>query len=72
MVEQYMKLLSAEEVLQNNISKLIDIFCLYYGEDSRSFIEEKFSNFLFIPYQTPDNLNALLIKLIKKNLRNFF
>lgn len=58
MVEQYMKLLSAEEVLQNNISKLIDIFCLYYGEDSRSFIEEKFSNFLFIPYQTPDNLNA--------------
>ena len=72
MVEQYMKLLSAEEVLQNNISKLIDIFCLYYGEDSRSFIEEKFSDFLFIPYQTPDNLNALLNQIDKEKSQELF
>lgn len=72
MVEQYMKLLSPEEVLQNNISKLIDIFCLYYGEDLRSFIEEKFFHSLFIPYQTPDNLESLLNQIAKEKSQELF
>ena len=42
--------LNADRTLQENISKYIDVFVDFYGEDKRDEIERKFNNATFVGY----------------------
>ncbi len=58
--------LNAYRTLQENISKYIDIFVDFYGEDKRDEIEKKFNNATFIGYLSPEKQQSELAKLIKE------
>ena len=58
--------LNADRTLQENISKYIDVFVDFYGEDKRDEIERKFNNATFIGYLSPERQQVELTKLIKE------
>ncbi len=58
--------LNAYRTLQENISKYIDVFVDFYGEDKRDEIEKKFNNATFIGYLSPEKQQSELAKLIKE------
>lgn len=58
--------LNADRTLQENISKYIDVFVDFYGEDKRGEIERKFNNATFIGYLSPERQQVELTKLIKE------
>lgn len=58
--------LNADRTLQENISKYIDVFIDFYGEDKRDEIERKFNNATFIGYLSPERQQVELTKLIKE------
>ncbi len=58
--------LNAYRTLQENISKYIDVFVEFYGEDKRDEIERKFNNATFIGYLSPEKQQSELAKLIKE------
>lgn len=58
--------LNADRTLQENISKYIDVFVDFYGEDKRAEIERKFNNATFIGYLSPERQQVELTKLIKE------
>ena len=58
--------LNADRTLQENISKYIDVFVDFYGEDKRDEIERKFNNATFIGYLSPEWQQVELTKLIKE------
>lgn len=58
--------LNADRTLQENISKYIDVFVDFYGEDKRDEIERKFNNATFVGYLSPERQQVELTKLIKE------
>ena len=58
--------LNADRTLQENISKYIDVFVDFYGEDKRDEIERKFNNATFVGYLSPEMQQVELTKLIKE------
>ena len=58
--------LNADRTLQENISKYIDVFVDFYGEDKRAEIERKFNNATFVGYLSPERQQVELTKLIKE------
>ena len=58
--------LNADRTLQENISKYIDVFVDFYGEDKRDEIERKFNNAKFVGYLSPEMQQVELTKLIKE------
>ena len=58
--------LNADRILQENISKYIDVFVDFYGEDKRDEIERKFNNATFIGYLSPERQQVELTKLIEE------
>lgn len=58
--------LNADRTLQENISKYIDVFVDFYGEDKRDEIERKFNNATFVGYLSPERQQVELAKLIKE------
>lgn len=58
--------LNADRTFQENISKYIDVFVDFYGEDKRDEIERKFNNATFIGYLSPERQQVELTKLIKE------
>lgn len=58
--------LNAYRTLQENISKYIDVFVDFYGEEKRDEIERKFNNAIFIGYLSPEKQQSELAKLIKE------
>lgn len=58
--------LNAYRTLQENISKYIDVFVDFYGEDKRDEIERKFNNATFVGYLSPERQQVELAKLIKE------
>ena len=58
--------LNADRILQENISKYIDVFVDFYGEDKRDEIERKFNNATFVGYLSPEMQQVELTKLIKE------
>ena len=67
-IETYLNMLQPEETIKQKFSMIVEGFVSYYGEEERSFIEEKLKSVLLVPYQTPEDLDVLLIK-IKKTVR---
>lgn len=68
-IETYLNMLQPEETIKQKFSMIVEGFVSYYGEEERSFIEEKLKSVLLVPYQTPEDLDVLLIK-IKKTVSN--
>lgn len=58
--------LNADRTLQENISKYIDVFVDFYGEDKRDEIERKFNNATFVGYLSPEMQQVELTKLIEE------
>ena len=58
--------LNADRTLQENISKYINVFVDFYGEDKRDEIERKFNNATFVGYLSPERQQVELTKLIKE------
>ena len=58
--------LNADRTFQENISKYIDVFVDFYGEDKRAEIERKFNNATFVGYLSPERQQVELTKLIKE------
>lgn len=58
--------LNAYRTLQENISKYIDVFVDFYGEDKRDEIERKFNNATFVGYLPPEMQQVELTKLIEE------
>lgn len=58
--------LNCLEVFQKNFEKYIEAFVLYYGEDRREEIKEKFSNALPLAYLTPDGLTSVVRELFEE------
>lgn len=58
--------LNADRTLQENISKYIDVFVDFYGDDKRNEIERKFNNATFVGYLSPERQQVELTKLIKE------
>ena len=67
--EGFLKKIQCRQVLRNNIYKFKEAFILYYGEDKRDLIEEKFSKALFIACLSPDALESTIreLKEVKSN-----
>ena len=60
------KLLMPNEVLRNNLDKFKEAFIEFYGEESRTEIEDKFSKILPIGYISPEQLSRNLSDIVKK------
>lgn len=72
MIQNYRKIFNAQELIDNNFPKLIELFVQYYGEDAREDIVKSFQKALIIPYYSPQALekflNSLELDLSKKML----
>ncbi len=69
MEERLIKLLNCNEEFRNHIQDFIEIFVLYYGEEEREYIEEKFNSALLIGYLSENELEQVIYVLdyIKSN-----
>lgn len=60
------KLLNPTKTIHQALPKIIEVFVSYYGEENRSYIEEKFKNLLVIGYGNPGRLGAILFEIKQK------
>lgn len=63
------KKLEANKVIDSSLEKIKKAFIMFYGEESKDYIEEKFKNFVSIAYGLPDELTQILYN-IRKNETN--
>lgn len=63
------KKLNTTKTIVENLPRIIDVFVSFYGEENRTYIENKFRNLLIIGYGNPENLRYILSK-IEKNKSN--
>lgn len=66
------RLLTPNIELRNNLSQFIECFIEFYGEESRSEIENKFSKMLPIAYITPEQFSRNLGKIEETFSDNLF
>lgn len=66
------RLLTPNIELRNNLSQFIECFIEFYGEESRSEIEDKFSKMLPIAYITPEQFSRNLRKIEESFSNNLF
>lgn len=70
------KMLNPTATLEQSLPAIIEAFVLFYGEENRSYIEEKFSNTIMIGYGVPDKLPSILSKanknITEELIENFF
>lgn len=67
MNETLYKRLEPTQTIENALPKIIEAFVSFYGEENRSYIENKFKNMLVIGYGHPKHLSYVLSN-IKKNI----
>ena len=60
MIQNYRKIFNAQELIDNNFPKIIELFVQYYGEDAREDIVKNFQKALIIPYYSPQALEKFL------------
>lgn len=75
MLETYYKMLHPTETIQNALPAITEAFVLFYGEENREFIEQKFKNMLIIGYLSPEDVKGIVSdikKLESKKLINQF
>lgn len=54
------KSLNATDTLNNALPTLINIFTMFYGEETRDYITKRFQNAFFIGYQDIDDLKSMI------------
>ncbi len=65
MLETYYKMLHPTETIQSALPAITDAFVLFYGEENREFIEQKFKDMLVIGYSSPQNVKSILMNMKK-------
>ena len=60
------KLLESTKTIEQDLPKIIEAFVSYYGEENRTYIEEKFKNLLVIGYGNPEKLSTILFEIKQK------
>lgn len=65
-MDSLFKSLNPTKTLNDSIPTLIDVFCMFYGEDKREYITEKFHHVVLIGVQKVDTMNSIIIN-IKNN-----
>ncbi len=63
MIDSYLKCLNSASILQSSIPKLIDLFTMFYGEDKRDLIAEKFNNMILFGYYDISSLSSMIINI---------
>ena len=70
------KMLDPTNTIEQSLPAIIEAFVLFYGEENRAYIEEKFSNTIMIGYGVPDKLRSILSKvnenITEELIENFF
>ncbi len=75
MLESYYKILNPYETLEKVMPAIKEAFALFYGDEEREFIEQRFNHVYMYLYQQPENLASMLntIKmLISKDIKTTF
>ena len=67
MIDNYLKVLNANETILEHLDDIKDAFITFYGEESREFIENKFKHFDLVTFISPENMQ-ILISSIKKEI----
>ena len=66
MENKYVEILECNQVLREHIKDFIEIFVKYYGEEERTYIEDKFNSALFVGYLTEDETKTILREIEEK------
>lgn len=68
-------MLNSTETIQNALPVITEAFVMFYGEENRDFIEQKFKDMLVIGYISPQKVKSILIdmkELKSKELKQEF
>lgn len=63
------KCLEPNKTIEEAIPSIIEAFVTFYGEENRTYIEEKFKNLVIVGYGLPERISGILYE-IKKNKTN--
>ena len=61
------RMLNSTETIEKSLPKIIEAFVIFYGEENREYIEQKFKDLIIIGYGLPDKLSSIIYE-IKNNL----
>ena len=59
-MDKVYKAINATKILNDNLNNFINVFTMYYGEDLKDEIVEKFNQMMFIGYQKPEDIKRLI------------
>lgn len=65
MINQALALLLGDQIFQGKLPAIIESFVQYYGEENRTYIEERFNSLLAFCFNKPEEKNSIINKVIK-------
>lgn len=71
MIDVLKKRLESPQYLKENFNKYVEAFVMFYGEEYREEIINKFRNCLVIPYETPDDIRRELSTLLNSTVDEY-
>ena len=71
MIDALKKRLESPQYLKENFNKYVEAFVMFYGEEYREEIVNKFTNCLVIPYETPDDIRRELSTLLNSTVDEY-
>lgn len=66
MTEETYRMLNPTDTIKKYLPAIIEAFVIFYGEEDRQRITEKFQNMLIIGYSKPEDIKHILIKADKQ------